>query len=95
MKGFQAINTDSSILVRRAHKTVIIVSVYINDLLIASQTLQEVSYMKIVLNEAFKMSDLEEARVIVDFRVIRNQNKHTLTLNQALYVEEVLQKEEM
>ena len=41
------------------------------------------------------MSDLEEARVIVSFRVIRDQNKHTLTLNQASYVEEVLQEEGM
>ena len=66
-----------------------------NNLLITSQTLQEVSYIKSVLNEAFEMSDLEEARVIVSFRVIRDQNKHTLTLNQASYIEEVLQKEGM
>ena len=88
-------NADSSILVRRTHKTVTIISVYVNNLLIASQTLQEVSCMKAVLNGAFKMSDLKEARVIVSFRVIRNWNKHTLTLNQASYIEEVLQEEEM
>ena len=41
------------------------------------------------------MSDLKKARVIVSFRVIRDQNKHTLTLNQASYIEEVLQKEEI
>ena len=41
------------------------------------------------------MSDLKKARVIVDFRIIKNQNKHTLTLNQALYIEEVLQEEGM
>ena len=66
-----------------------------NDLLITSQTQQEVSYIKTVLNKTFKMSDLKKVRVIVDFRVIRDQNKHTLTLNQTLYIEEVLQKEEM
>ena len=41
------------------------------------------------------MSDLKEVRVIVSFRIIRDQNKYTLTLNQTLYIEEVLQKEEM
>ena len=51
--------------------------------------------MKTVLNRAFEMSDLEKARVIVSFKVIRNQNKHTLTLNQTLYIEEVLQEEGM
>ena len=95
MKGFQVINADSSILVRRTHKTVTIVSVYVDNLLIISQTLQEVSYIKTVLNEAFEMSDLKKARVIVSFRIIKNQNKHTLTLNQAFYIKEILQKEEM
>ena len=95
MKGFQAMNVNLSILVRRTQETVTIISVYVNDLLIASQTLQEVSHMKAVLNEAFEMSDLKEARVIVSFRVIRDQNKHTLTLNQASYIEEVLQEEGM
>ena len=94
-EGFQAMNADPSILVRRTHGTVTIISVYVDNLLIASQTLQEVSHMKAVLNEAFEMSDLEEARVIVGFRVIRDWNKYTLTLNQALYIEEVLQEEGM
>ena len=65
-------NADSSILVRRTHETVTIVSVCMNNLLITSQTLQEVSCIKTVLNEAFEMLDLEEARVIVGFRFIRN-----------------------
>ena len=65
-------NTDSSILVRKVYKTVTIVSVYMNNLLFASQTLQEVSCIKTVLNEAFEMLDLEEARVIISFRIIRD-----------------------
>ena len=81
MKEFQAINTDLSILVRKVHETVIIVSVYVNNLLIASQTLQDISYTKTVLNKVFEMLDLEKARVFVSLRVIRNQNKHILTLN--------------
>ena len=67
-EGFQIMNTDLSILVKKVHETVTIVSVYVIDLLIASQTLQKVSYMKTVLNEAFEMSDLEEARIIVSFK---------------------------
>jgi len=48
-----------------------------------------------VFNEAFKMSDFEETWIIVDFRVIKNKNKHTLRLNQALYVMKVLSEEEI
>jgi len=31
--------------------------------------------MKTVLNEAFKMSDLNEAQIIVDFQIIKDRNK--------------------
>ena len=88
-------NTDPSILVRKVNGTITIVSVYVDDLLITSQTLQGVSCTKAVLNEAFEMSDLGEARVIVGFRVIRDWNKRTLTLDQASYIEEVLWEEGM
>jgi len=32
-----------------------------NDFLIANKTMQKINYIKTVLNEAFKMSDFEEA----------------------------------
>jgi len=36
-----------------------------------------------------------EAQIIVDFKVIKNKNKCTLMLNQALYVMKVLLEKEM
>lgn len=69
---FQVMNVNSSILVKKINEIIIIVNVYVNDLLITSQTLQRVSHTKTVLNETFEMSDLDEVRVIVNFRVIRD-----------------------
>jgi len=51
--------------------------------------------MKTVLNEAFQMSDLNKAQIIVDFQIIRDRNKWILTLNQVLYVTEILSEEKM
>ncbi len=69
---FWSINTDLSILISKNHNAVIIISVFVNDLLIASKTMHEVNCMKTVLNEAFQMSDLDEMWIIVDLRVIRD-----------------------
>ena len=57
--------------------------------------MKNVDCTKQVLNRAFKMSDLGEAKTIIRLQIVQNQNKHTLTLNQALYIEEVLLQEGM
>ena len=66
-----------------------------DDLLIASVSMENVDCMKQVLNRAFKMSNLEAAKTIIELQIVWNQNKRTLTLNQALYIEEVLLQEGM
>jgi len=48
--------------------------------------MQEVQEIKNVLNRAFKIKDLGEARVIISIRVIKDRFKGTLTLNQTSYV---------
>jgi len=51
--------------------------------------------MKTVLNETFKISNLNEAQIIVDLQVIKDRSKQTLMLNQILYVTKILLKKEM
>jgi hypothetical protein len=63
---FQSMNTDLSILIKKNHNEVIIISVYVNDLLIANKIMWKINCMKTVLNKAFQMSDLDEAQIIVD-----------------------------
>jgi len=66
-KEFKSINADLSILIKKNHNEVIIISVYVNNFLIASKIMQKINHMKIVLNKAFKMLNLSEAQIIVDF----------------------------
>ncbi len=65
-------NADLSILIRKDHSTVTIISMYVDDLLIASKAMQEVNQTKAVLNRAFQMSNLGEAQIIIELRVIRD-----------------------
>jgi len=92
---FQSINVDLNILIRKNYNKIIIINIYINDLLIANKTIQKIYCTKTVLNEAFKMLNLEKAQIIVDLKIIRNKNKHILMLNQTSYIMKVLLEEKM
>jgi len=94
-KEFQNMNTDSSIQIMKNHNKIIIISVYVNNLLITNKIMQKINCMKIVLNEVFKMLNLNKAQIIVDFQIIRDKSKWTLTLNQVSYIMKVLSEEEM
>ena len=41
-----------------------------NDLLIASVSMENVDCMKQVLNRAFEMSDLEETKTIIELQIV-------------------------
>ena len=52
-KEFQSINADLNILIKENDNEVIIISVYVNDFLIANKIIRKINCMKTVLNEAF------------------------------------------
>jgi len=88
-KGYSQINGNPSILVRKG----ILIGVYVDDLLIAAKTLQKMQKIKNIFNKAFKIKDLGKAKIIIGIRVIRDRLKRILTLDQASYVHQVLEKE--
>jgi len=46
-------NINLSSLIKKNHNIVIIISIYVNDLLIVNKTMHKVNCMKTVLNEIF------------------------------------------
>ena len=48
---FQSINVDLNILIRKNDNEVIIISVYVNDFLIANKIIQKINYTK---NQLYK-----------------------------------------
>jgi len=80
-KEFQNMNIDLNILIKKNHNKIIIISVYVNDLLIINKIMWKINCMKTVLNEAFKMLNLNKVWIIVNFWVIRDRSKWTLILN--------------
>ncbi len=73
----------------------IMVSIYVDDLLIAATSLELIKEVKGVLSKEFNMKDLEEARMIIEMQIIHHQLKRLLMLDQASYIQDVLQEESL
>ena len=64
----------------------IIVSIYVDNLLIAATSLKLIKKAKAVLSKEFDMKDLREAQMIIEMQIIHHQLERLLMLNQALYI---------
>ena len=64
----------------------IMVSIYVNNLLIAATSLELVKKAKAVLSKKFNMKNLKEAQIIIEMQIIHHQLKRLLMLNQVLYI---------
>ena len=77
---------DGSIMVALYKSGFIMISIYVNDLLIAATLIELIKEVKEVLSKEFNMKDLEEVRMIIEMQIIHHQLKRLLTLNQTLYI---------
>ena len=77
---------DGSIMVTLYKSGFIMVSIYVDNLLIAATSLELIKEAKGVLSKEFNMKDLEEARMIIGMQIICHQLKRLLTLDQASYI---------
>ncbi len=62
------------------------ISIYVDNLLIAATSIELIKEVKRVLSKEFDMKDLEEARMIIEMWIICHQLKRLLMLNQASYI---------
>ena len=77
---------DRSIMVTSYKSEFIMVSIYVDNLLIAAMSIELIKEVKEVLSKKFNMKNLEEVRMIIEMQIICHQLKRLLTLDQALYI---------
>lgn len=67
----------------------LVVIIYIDDLIILSNTMVRLKLLKERLELRFEMSDLEEFHYYLDVEFIRNRKSKIITLKLSMYSEEV------
>ena len=70
----------------------IILALYVDDMLIASKSMEEINRLKAQLSRTFDMKDLGAAKHILGMEIHKDRKNGKLWLSQQKYVEKVLEK---
>jgi len=92
--GYARSNTDHSVFLKHDEngKLVCIVTIYVDDITLASNSLNEIKKAKEALNLTFDMTDLGEIGWIIGMQVIRDRARKTITISQERYIKDILEK---
>ena len=70
----------------------VILALYVDDLLILSEDINEVLKVKAALAQTFEMVDFGEVSVVLGMRITRDRERGVLCIDQEKYAEEVLRR---
>lgn len=90
--GFTALDADPCIYIRRQHSSLMLLSLYVDDLLIACNRLAELKQFKPQLSREFDMEDLGEASFVLGIEIMRDRASRTLTIRQGAYTRALVQR---
>ena len=86
--GFVRSKEDHSLYVHGTRKLIILL--YVDDLILAAVTLEDISWVKKQLSARFEMTDLGELSSFIGVQVSRDRTRRTLKVSQESYISRVL-----
>ena len=89
---FIRLYADPCINVLRTSELVIFLSLYVDDLLLVSNSLENLSHLKQQLSKKFEMKDLGEAHFVLGIQIERNRKARTLSICQQQYIKNVVER---
>lgn len=72
------------------HGTVIMITLYLDDLLLSGSSLKEVLWLNGKLSKLFEMEDCRETHICMGIEIFRNRKRKTLELSRENYIEKIL-----
>jgi hypothetical protein len=90
--GFRPIHADNCIYIYQRSGVVVIIPVYVDDLLLCSNSLDKLTAFKLELSTHFKMHDLGEARFVLGIEIKRDRTTRTLSISQGAYISNILDR---
>lgn len=86
------VNVDPCIYYDITDKSIVIIAIYVNDILIIWNDIQKKDQIKQELKTRFKMKDLCEASQMLGMRVEQKQEEGQILVNQEQYIKKILKK---
>ena len=94
--GFRQLNGDPSILIWQSDTGEIsIVSVYIDDFLLASDTIKNLDKLKVVLSNAYDIKDLNKVKTIIGWQITRDLVAQTMKIDQSAFIWDLVMEENL
>ena len=93
--GLKRSKFDPCIYFREKNSNILYLLLYVDDILIASKSMQEIQHLKLQLKKEFEMKDMGAASRILGMDIIRDRGKRLLCLNQSSYIKKVLETFDM
>ena len=89
-KGYYQTHSDHCVFVHPITK--IIVAIWVDDIIIAGKTTEDINELKDQLNKAFEMKDLGELKYFLGMQVYRDRMKRQIHINQSGYIKTILER---
>jgi len=83
---------DHCCYIKNLDESYIILLLYVDDMLIAGSSINEINLVKQQLAKEFEMKDLGPAKQMLGMRISRNRSEGTLKLSQEKYIQKVLSR---
>ena len=97
MTGFsyQRVAVDHCMYTRTMDKGTSIVAIHVDDMLASASSEQEMDALKKDLQSLFEIKDLGDVHWLLGVAITRDQQSHTVTLSQAVYVDTIVSRFKM
>ena len=89
--GFFQAKSDPCIYVRRGKRSLIL-GIYVDDILMAGNKVENTDEFKLTLAEKFDIKDLGKPSYFVGVKVVQNSSYSTIWIGQTAYAETILKK---
>lgn len=89
--GFKQSTSDPCVFVR-SREELEILAVYVDDLILITESTESMNELKMALEDRYKMKDMGELSYILGVSVIQDKEKNCVFLHQKHYIEAMLQK---
>ena len=88
--GFVPLKSDSCVYIYNHNNTVVIITLYVDDLLVIGSNVRVIETIKKKLKDNFQMSGLGNVSLVLGMQVTRDREKGTLTISQEDYTKSIL-----
>ncbi|KAK4394468.1 Retrovirus-related Pol polyprotein from transposon TNT 1-94 [Sesamum angolense] len=90
--GFTMIEEDHRVYVKRSVKNFFILSLYMDDILLAGNNMEMIVATQKWLSSTFEMKDMGEAEYILGVKIHRDRSKKLLSLSQQTYIKRIIER---